>query len=80
MNIDAERLYASLDTLGRIGAYQDATSGLTGVCRLALTPADGEGRRHVVASDEGRRARGDGRPHRQRLRPPRRDATTAPGR
>lgn len=50
MNIDAERLYSSLDKLGRIGAYQDATSGLTGVCRLALTPADGEGRRHVVES------------------------------
>jgi N-carbamoyl-L-amino-acid hydrolase len=49
LSIDAERLYASIQALGKIGAYQDEFSGLTGVRRLALTAADGEGRRHVVA-------------------------------
>ncbi len=48
LSIDADRLYASLDALGRIGAYQDELSGLTGVRRLALTTEDGAGRRHVV--------------------------------
>lgn len=48
MRIDAERLYRSLDELGSIGAYTDERTGLRGVNRLALTPADGEGRRHVV--------------------------------
>jgi beta-ureidopropionase / N-carbamoyl-L-amino-acid hydrolase len=47
--IDAGRLYASLAALGEIGAYHDPHSGLRGVCRLALTAAEGEGRRHVVA-------------------------------
>jgi N-carbamoyl-L-amino-acid hydrolase len=46
--IDGERLWASLEALGRIGAYQDEATGLTGVRRLALTREDGEGRRHVV--------------------------------
>ncbi|MEZ6186548.1 MAG: M20 family metallo-hydrolase [Planctomycetota bacterium] len=46
--IDPARLYAALQTLGRIGSYDDPRSGLRGVCRLALTPADGEGRRHVA--------------------------------
>lgn len=49
LSIDADRLYARLDALGRIGAYRDEFSGLTGVRRLALTGEDGEGRRHVVA-------------------------------
>jgi N-carbamoyl-L-amino-acid hydrolase len=49
LNINGERLWASLEALGRIGAYQDEASGLTGVRRLALTKEDGEGRRHVVA-------------------------------
>ena len=49
MHIDSARLYRSIDDLGRIGAYTDADSGLQGVNRLALTAADGEGRRHVVA-------------------------------
>lgn len=49
MKIDPDRLYAELDTLGRIGAYTDTRTGLVGVNRLALSPADGEGRRHVVA-------------------------------
>jgi N-carbamoyl-L-amino-acid hydrolase len=48
MNIQRDRLYDELDALGRIGAYRDERSGLVGVNRLALTPADGEGRRHVV--------------------------------
>lgn len=47
--IDSERLWANLEALGRIGAYQDEATGLTGVRRLALTKEDGEGRRHVVA-------------------------------
>jgi len=48
MNIDADRLYSSLAALGAVGAYTDARTGLVGVNRLALTAADGEGRRHVV--------------------------------
>jgi N-carbamoyl-L-amino-acid hydrolase len=48
VSIDRDRLYAELDALGRIGAYRDERSGLIGVNRLALTEADGEGRRHVV--------------------------------
>src|ERR1017187_4600561 len=47
--IDKERLYASLNELGEIGAYDDAEAGVRGVNRLALTAADGAGRRHVVA-------------------------------
>lgn len=47
--INGERLYQSLDDLGRIGSYDDERSGLVGVNRLALTAADGEGRRQVVA-------------------------------
>jgi len=49
LTINSERLWASLEALGRIGAYQDEASGLTGVRRLALTKEDGDGRRHVVA-------------------------------
>jgi len=48
-SIDSQRLADSLAALGRIGAYADAQAGLTGVCRLALSKEDGEGRRHVVA-------------------------------
>ncbi len=48
LKINAERLYASIEALGRIGAYADEATGLTGVNRLALTDADGQGRRHVV--------------------------------
>ena len=47
--IDEARLWAALEALGRIGAYRDERSGLDGVNRLALTAADGEGRRHVIA-------------------------------
>lgn len=49
LSVDAARLWRSLETLGEIGAYTDERTGLRGVNRLALTPADGEGRRHVVA-------------------------------
>lgn len=48
LKINAARLYQAIETLGRIGAYVDERTGLTGVNRLALTDADGEGRRHVV--------------------------------
>jgi N-carbamoyl-L-amino-acid hydrolase len=49
MNINSQRLTESLDALGRIGAYTDETSGITGVRRLAFSKEDGEGRRHVMA-------------------------------
>ena len=41
-NID--RLWTSLTTLAAIGAYRDERTQLTGVNRLALTAADGQGR------------------------------------
>jgi len=46
--IDPARLYAALRSLGAVGAYRDERSGLSGVRRVALTPEDGAGRRHVV--------------------------------
>ena len=49
LSIDEARLYASLAALGRIGSYTDERTGLVGGNRLALTDADAEGRRHVVA-------------------------------
>ncbi len=48
LHINAERLAASLEALGRIGAYRDEATGLMGVRRLAFSKEDGEGRRHVV--------------------------------
>lgn len=48
MNINSERLTASLEALGRIGAYTDEATGIIGVRRLAYSQEDGEGRRHVV--------------------------------
>lgn len=47
-SINAGRLYGSLKELARIGAYRDEATGLIGVNRLALSSADGEGRRLVV--------------------------------
>jgi N-carbamoyl-L-amino-acid hydrolase len=44
MEINAQRLWESLERLGKVGAYVDERTGLTGVNRLALTRADGEGR------------------------------------
>ncbi len=49
LEIDSDRLQRELEELGRIGRYLDESTGLWGVDRLALTDADGEGRRHVVA-------------------------------
>lgn len=49
LRIDSDRLYRTLKELGRIGGYHDERLGLDGVNRLALTPADAEGRRRVVA-------------------------------
>src|SRR5262245_20859414 len=48
ISIDRSRLWNELEMLGRIGSYVDERTGLVGVNRLALTAADGEGRRHVV--------------------------------
>ena len=48
MDIDPARLYRSLQALGSIGRYVDDRTQLNGVNRLALTDADGAGRRHVV--------------------------------
>lgn len=48
LRVNPDRLYQAIRTLGRIGAYVDEASGITGVNRLALTDADGAGRRHVV--------------------------------
>ncbi len=45
--INSERLYASLEELGRIGSYKDNSTDLTGVNRLALTDADKDGRQLV---------------------------------
>jgi N-carbamoyl-L-amino-acid hydrolase len=47
--IDADRLWSTLMSLAEIGAYTDPGTGLRGVCRLALTEADGAGRRQVKA-------------------------------
>ena len=48
LSIDGKRLYASLARLGRVGAFKDERTGILGVNRLALTAADGEGRRLVT--------------------------------
>lgn len=47
--INSARLYQSLETLGKIGQYRDEETNLLGVCRLALSREDGEGRRLVVS-------------------------------
>lgn len=47
--IDGDRLWGSLMALGRIGAYDDAATGLVGVNRQSLTDADAEGRRLLVS-------------------------------
>lgn len=48
LSVNAARLSADLRALGRIGAYKDEATGLIGVNRLALTAADGAGRRLVA--------------------------------
>ena len=57
VHIDADRLYASLDELGRVGAFRDEYSGRDGVRRVALTDADAEGRRLVQSWFEAARLR-----------------------
>ncbi|MFN7132689.1 MAG: Zn-dependent hydrolase, partial [Myxococcales bacterium] len=47
LRIDPSRLWHSLMSLAEVGAYIDERTGLRGVNRLALTDADGEGRRLV---------------------------------
>jgi beta-ureidopropionase / N-carbamoyl-L-amino-acid hydrolase len=47
-SIDRDRLWSELRALGQIGRYREESAQLWGVNRLALTAADGEGRRHVV--------------------------------
>lgn len=46
--IDGGRLWASLMELAKIGAYDDAETGLIGVNRQSLTDEDAEGRRLLV--------------------------------
>ena len=46
--VDADRLWASLMQLARIGAYTDAATGLVGVDRQSLTDEDAEGRRLLI--------------------------------
>lgn len=48
VRINRERLWANLMQLKEIGAYDDASTGLRGVRRLALTDEDAEARRLVV--------------------------------
>jgi N-carbamoyl-L-amino-acid hydrolase len=47
IRINDDRLYDSLDELGRVGAFDDEFSDRQGVCRLALSDEDAEGRRLV---------------------------------
>jgi N-carbamoyl-L-amino-acid hydrolase len=49
VRINRERLWADLTALKEIGAYDDASTGLRGVRRLALTDADAQARRLVVS-------------------------------
>lgn len=49
LTINKDRLYKTLEELGSIGAFTDEHTGLQGVNRLALTAADGEGRKKVVS-------------------------------
>lgn len=49
LRVDRDRLWDSLMELKQIGSYHDEATGLQGVRRLALTDADAEARRRVVA-------------------------------
>ncbi|MBI5595485.1 MAG: hydantoinase/carbamoylase family amidase [Elusimicrobia bacterium] len=49
LRVDGERLYKALHDLGEVGAYKDESTGIVGVNRLALSEADGAGRRKVVS-------------------------------
>jgi N-carbamoyl-L-amino-acid hydrolase len=46
--IDVDRLWRSIETLGEVGAYEDANAELVGVNRLALSDADRDARRLVA--------------------------------
>lgn len=48
IRVDRERLWANLMTLKEIGGYDDSSTGLRGVRRLALTDEDAAARRLVV--------------------------------
>ncbi len=48
VDIDGDRLWASLMRLAEIGAFTDAATGLTGVNRQSLTDEDADGRRLLV--------------------------------
>ncbi|MEK7233156.1 MAG: hydantoinase/carbamoylase family amidase [Elusimicrobiota bacterium] len=48
LSINGRRLYSSLAELGKVGAYTDERTKIVGVNRLALTAADGAGRRLVT--------------------------------
>lgn len=49
VRVNRERLWANLMRLKDIGAYDDVSTGLRGVRRLALTDEDAEGRRLVMS-------------------------------
>ncbi len=49
VGVNDERLWNSLMELARVGAYDDAATGLVGVNRQSLTDEDAEGRRLVVS-------------------------------
>ncbi len=48
LSIDAARLEESIRALATIGAYEDESTGLVGVRRVALTDEDAAGRRQVI--------------------------------
>ncbi|OFI40041.1 Zn-dependent hydrolase [Arthrobacter sp. SW1] len=49
LTINGERLWQSLMELAKIGAYDDAATGLVGINRQSLTDEDREGRRLVMS-------------------------------
>lgn len=49
VRVDRDRLWSDLMELREIGSYHDEATGLQGVRRLALTDADAEARRRVIA-------------------------------
>lgn len=49
LRVDRDRLWSNLMDLKQIGGYDDVTTGLRGVRRLALTDEDAQARRKVVA-------------------------------
>ena len=57
IRINRDRLWQTLMRLKEIGGYDDASTGLRGVRRLALTDQDAEARRLVVSKDAGQRHR-----------------------